>query len=94
MAGKKRIPPPVPPSTPNERYNHAETMRIMLEISDRLLQQNLDLAVQLAIRAARRQGPLVDHFAELGRRFAHELAVKPRAGLRVVDGGRTPKATA
>ena len=50
---------------------------------------NLANAVLLAQQAACEHGPLVEHFAELGRRYSHLLEPKKatRATLRVVKGG-------
>ena len=48
---------------------------------------NLMNAVYLAQQAAAGFGPLVDHFAELGRRYAHLLEAPPKPSLRVIEGG-------
>jgi hypothetical protein len=37
--------------------------------------------------SARGRGPLVEHFAELGRRYAHLLREPEKLGLRVIQGG-------
>jgi hypothetical protein len=36
------------------------------------------------------QGPLIGHFAEFGRRYAHLLELKAPAPLQVIEGGRAP----
>jgi hypothetical protein len=54
----------------------------------RTQQRNLDWAVALAQQAAQHRGPLVAHFAELGRRFGETLSeLTPKPTLRVVKGG-------
>ncbi len=91
-SGREASPMPLPlmpPATAREQAEKAELIRLMEAASKRLRQRNLDNAVALANQAARGQGPLVDHFAELGRRFAHELEPQKMPALRVVDGGRT-----
>ena len=79
--------PPAAPETDGDKAMEMETLRLLDEINDRLLQRNLDRAVKLAIQAANRRGPLIDHFDELGRRFASELDHKPAPKLRVITGG-------
>ena len=81
-------PPAMPPETPEEAAQDTELLRMMEEITETLTQRNLDHAVILAQQAARREGPLVKHFQELGRRF-YSVAMKPvpKPGLRVIKGG-------
>jgi hypothetical protein len=52
-----------------------------------LHQRNLDNAVHLAQQAAAGYGPLVEHFAELRRRYGRLLNAPPKPGLRVIKGG-------
>jgi hypothetical protein len=52
-----------------------------------LQKRNLSNAVYLAQQAAAGYGPLVEHFAELGRRYAHLLEAPPKPSLRVIEGG-------
>jgi hypothetical protein len=59
----------------------------MQELARELKQANLNNAVSLAMEAARGQGELVEHFAELGRRFGASTVKSKRAKLRVVEGG-------
>jgi hypothetical protein len=79
---------PEPPETDRDRALKAETMRLLAEIKENLYQQHLARAVNLALMAQRRQGPLVEFFVQLGRKYA-DLAdngpQKPR--LRIIDGG-------
>ena len=81
--------PPIPvlPQTPKELADHAKLMRQMDEAIAILIQRNLDNAVALAQQAARRQGPLVEHFGELGRRFQHLLQAPPKPDLHIIKGG-------
>ena len=80
--------PEEPPQTPEERAAQLERIRIMQGLIAELRQRNLQNAVLLAQQAAAGNGPLVDHFAELGRPFAHELRSAPSSGrLQLVDGG-------
>jgi len=83
--------PAHPPLTEAEQASHFRLIRVMDEIIVVLRQQSLDAAVGLAMQAARGEGPLVDHFAELGRRFAGELTKAPPAPrktrLQVIEGG-------
>jgi hypothetical protein len=91
---------PPPPAIPEpqkteaeiakERHQKAEISRLIREIREQQIETNLTRAVALAQMAYRRQGPLVDFFEELGRKYA-KLADEgpPRAGpgLRIIDGG-------
>jgi hypothetical protein len=92
MSGRKKggsaSPPPMPPETVQEQMLNADMIRRLEEISAFNRQRNLDNAVRLAQMAARHQGPLVDHFAELGRRFAElSRGGPPKPQLRVIKGG-------
>jgi len=63
----------MPPPTEAERE---QERKILLQLEDlRLLWQrrNLEAAVGLATEALAGHGPLVEHFAELGRRFGHDF---------------------
>ena len=79
-------PPPMPARTPEEIAKIAEISRRIEELTKIVRQQNLDHAVTLAQMAARGRGPLVDHFAELGRRFVHVVDVTPKPGPRLIKG--------
>lgn len=83
-------PPPMPEETSEERAFSLEICRRLDALSGRLQQRNLQNAVALAQQAACGHGPLVDHFAELGRRYGHTLRepVRRRGELKIVDGGR------
>ena len=83
-------PPPMPPPTEAERIASEEMTRQMREIAAGLHQRNLAAAVRLAQQALGGKGELVEHFAELGRRFGHTLdapTLPPKPWLRVVAGG-------
>jgi hypothetical protein len=80
------IVPPQPPQTEKEKADSLELRDLMRGMADRLQQRNLDAAVALAKQAARRRGPLVDHFAELGRRFGSDIDEHEKPNLRVVKG--------
>ena len=79
--------PPMPPKTEEEIQHSAELCRRLDEMTKVVRQSNLDNAVLLAQQAARGHGDLIDHFAELGRRFGHTLSKPKRGKLRVVEGG-------
>ena len=79
--------PPIPPPTDREKASSLEISLMLRELAALAQQRNLDNAVQLAIQAATGAGPLVDHFAELGRRFSGELKPKCKPHLRVIQGG-------
>ncbi|WP_284945742.1 hypothetical protein [Acidisoma cladoniae] len=81
------IVPPQPPQTEKEKAASLELREMMRGMADGLQQRNLDAAVALARQAARRRGPLVDHFAELGRRFGSEIDPHEKPNLRLVKGG-------
>ena len=55
-----------PPKTEKELAQQREIGELLSGLAETLQQQNLDNAVRLAQQAARHQGELVDHFAELG----------------------------
>ena len=52
-----------------DRAKQAEIMRLLRDINENLTQHDLNRAVVLAKMAARRQGPLVDFFSEVGRKY-------------------------
>ena len=80
--------PPNVPQTEQELAAEKALLERMKEITKILHQRNLDNAVLLAQQAAAGRGPLVEHFAELGRRFGHTLnAPPPRPKLQVIAGG-------
>jgi hypothetical protein len=87
-------PPEMPPKTEKEiEFDRDITARLLAAVAMQR-QRNLDNAVRLAQQAAAGYGPLVEHFAELGRRYGDELLnprprqPRPHPGLRVVEGGR------
>jgi hypothetical protein len=81
-------PPEMPPKTEKEiEFDRDITARLLAAVAMRR-QRNLDNAVHLARQAAAGRGPLVEHFAELGRRYSELLDAPPRPSLRVVKGGR------
>jgi len=77
----------MPPVTEEETAFDAEITRRLKEMAAEQRKRNLSSAVALAQMAARGQGPLVDHFGELGRRYAHLVEAPPKPTLRVVKGG-------
>ena len=77
-------PPPMPPPSKEEIAAEESLLVKMQAMTAKLRQRNLDNAVLLAQQAARGHGPLVDHFQELGRRFAEALDAPPRPSLKVV----------
>jgi len=77
----------MPPKTEEEEAFSREITRRLDELIIRQQQLNLSCAVVLAQQAARGVGPLVEHFAELGRRYAHLLDAPPKPTLRVVKRG-------
>ncbi len=86
---RKQIQPPAPPPMPPASEEKLAAERYIIvqleELTARLRQRNLDTAVLLAQQAARGQGPLIDHFQELGRRYAAALDVPAKPKLRVVE---------
>lgn len=76
-----------PPLTDKELEAKRQIILKLQEAADLLLQRNLNNAVLLAQQAARRRGPLVEHFQELGRRFGSTLYEQPqKPKLRVIEG--------
>jgi hypothetical protein len=68
----------------------AEISRLIREIREQQIEASLSRAVALAQMAYRRQGPLVDFFEELGRKYARLADEGPSRhgrGLRIIDGG-------
>lgn len=86
MPRKPKAPPHLP-MTADEVVAEQEITRKLQQAVVILRQRNLDNAVALAIQAARGQGPLVDHFAEIGRRYGRELSKPTKPKLQVVKGG-------
>lgn len=81
--------PDAPPPTEEEIAARKEISDGLARLAAELRQRNLDNAVLLAQQAAAGRGPLVEHFAELGRRFAKTLDVpEPKPKLKVITGGR------
>ncbi len=81
---KPPITPTPPPLTDAEVAQERQIIAGLQELTVRLRQRNLDTAVLLAQQAARGQGPLVDHFQELGRRYAKALDGPDKPALRLV----------
>jgi hypothetical protein len=82
-------PPAHPPPTEAELAKSREITRLLRELTADLKQRNLDWAVALAQQAARGRGPLVDHFAELGRRFGPSLQAHEKPSrFQVIEGGQ------
>jgi hypothetical protein len=86
-------PPPQPPKNAYEIEKENQLLEMMRALVPALQQRNLNNAVWLANQAARGEGPLVEHFAELGRRF-HNLVEVPQTCHRqgrfnVINGGRS-----
>ena len=79
--------PALPPKTEQELKQDRELLAMLQDTTAVLRQRNLDNAVILAEQAAAGYGPLVEHFAELGRRYAHLLDAQPKPVLRVIKGG-------
>lgn len=87
MARKQKQPPVAPPMPPATEEELAAERYIIVQLEGltaRLRQRNLDTAVLLAQQAARGQGPLGEHFQELGRRYAKALDGPAKPKLRVV----------
>jgi hypothetical protein len=84
--------PFVPPELPPPSAAEEEASRLMCvklrDLADKLHRINLDNAVLLAQQAAAGRGPLVDHFAELGRRYVELLRTPQKPGLKVINGAR------
>lgn len=84
------LPPALPAAPPPTDREIAAAKKIAADLQDlvaMLEQRCLDDAVLLAQEAARGRGPLVDHFRELGRRYAKLLDAPQKPTLRVVMGG-------
>ena len=79
----------LPPKTAEETAAERRLIEKMRALADDLRARHLATAVGLAQQATYGHGPLVDHFVELGRRYAHLLDPDkaPRPTLRVVVGG-------
>ncbi len=94
-APKPFVAPIVPPreKTPEEEAESREVLRRLEELHRLVVQNNLRTAVALAQQALAGHGPLIDHFCNLGRDYAHLLEQKPKGGggattrLKVIDGG-------
>ena len=87
---KQIAPPPMPEMPPLSAKELAAERYIIVQLEGltaRLRQRNLDTAVLLAQQAARGQGPLIDHFQELGRRYAAGLNGPAKPSLRLVKDG-------
>ena len=79
-------PPSLPPLSEEEKRADKDISRRLQKVARELQQRNLDRAVIPAQPAAAGCGPLVDHFAELGRRYAHLLKTPQKPKLRLVGG--------
>lgn len=82
-------PPKQPPKTARELESErrlAESFARLEVLTNKLHQNNLNTAVRLAQQAARGDGALVEHFAELGRRFHYMLEEEQTPAFKVVDG--------
>jgi hypothetical protein len=77
---------PMPPETAEEIQASEEICRRLDELARVVQQNNLNNAVLLAQQAARGHGDLIEHFAELGRRFGFTLSKPKRGKLRVING--------
>jgi hypothetical protein len=82
------VAPELPPQTEAERATAMSIRTTLLDLAHQYQQRNLQTAVLLAQQAAAGRGPLVDHFAELGRRYAELLRLDKaqRPTLRVIEG--------
>ena len=82
-------PPPIPPRqlTPRDLAAERKITADLQNLVVQLEQRCLDNAVLLAQQAARRRGPLVAHFMELGRRYQETLKAPQKPELRLVQGG-------
>lgn len=81
------IAPALPPPTEADIAAERDITVKLQQMVKLVRQRNLDNAVALAQQAARGQGPLIDHFCELGRRFGDALNTPPKPKLKVVKGG-------
>jgi len=89
MARRLNAPPSIPSRRLTPRGLEVEqAITADLEALVACLEQRcLDNAVLLAQQAARRQGPLVAHFMELGKQYQETLRVPEKPKLRLVKGG-------
>jgi hypothetical protein len=69
--GPPPLPAPVPMSPETEEALDREISEKQEELNRLTLRLNLRRAVLLAEQAERGEGPLVEHFADLGQRYAH-----------------------
>lgn len=79
----------IPPLTPEELAAERRITLGLQELADRLHRRNLHHAVLLAQQAQCGRGPLVEHFAEIGRRFSHLLDAPQKPKLRLVKTAAT-----
>ena len=81
--------PPIPPRqlTPRDLAAEQKITADLQNLVGQLEQRCLENAVLLAQQAVRRQGPLVAHFMELGRRYQETLCAPEKPQLRLVQGG-------
>ena len=94
MARKPKTPsldlPELPPEPAPSAEKIAQERQILADLEvlvQRLEQRALNTAVALAQQAARGEGPLVQHFMEIGRRYAKLLDAPSKPKLRLVQGG-------
>jgi hypothetical protein len=81
--------PAMPAKTEEEQRDSQRLVAMMQEMTKEIRLRNLNAALRLAQQAVAGRGPLVEHFAELGRRFAHTLNEQPqRPKFEVIAGGR------
>ena len=85
MKYEPEITPDLPPPTEHERAANRQITAMLEVLADELKQRNLDRAVRLAQQAARGDGPLIEHFAELGRRFGGALTRSPLVSTGEAD---------
>ncbi|ASC05346.1 hypothetical protein S101468_01080 [Acetobacter pasteurianus subsp. pasteurianus] len=76
-----------PPLSQREQAEKTQLLADMERIAKELRQRNLNNAVSLAMEAARGQGELIEHFAELGRRFGPRSARSSQPKFHVIAGG-------
>ncbi|GBR08877.1 Mce/MlaD family protein [Acetobacter oeni] len=84
---ERPVQPPQPPLSRQEQSEKDQLLADMQRILRQLDQEHLNNAVSLAMEAARGQGELVEHFAELGRRFGSHSAKSSQRKLHVIEGG-------
>ncbi len=73
---------PLPPRSANELAAEASITQSLRSAADALRAENLANGLALAQQAAARRGPLVDVFAEIGRRYGHLLVGKVEPQMR------------